>query len=181
MRPVNCPLRAARITTRTTPLLDWRNFPASANGRRITSRCAPCAGLTRFRKRTLSCAKTLVVSRPARRKKCPKPGVPGAATPFCIFGKVRSKNLIMKTKINYVYKIMPTEIGKLKLIASDKGLAAILWENDKPNRVRLGTLTEDKNHPMLLKAERELAEYLDGKRKTFTVKLDPAGTPFQNQ
>ena len=34
---------------------------------------------------------------------------------------------------------------------------------------------------MLLKAERELAEYLDGKRKTFTVKLDPAGTPFQNQ
>jgi len=76
---------------------------------------------------------------------------------------------------------MPTEIGKLKLIASDKGLAAILWENDKPNRVRLGTLTEDKNHPMLLKAERELAEYLDGKRKTFTVKLDPAGTPFQNQ
>jgi len=45
----------------------------------------------------------------------------------------------------------------------------------------LGTLTEDKNHPMLLKAERELAEYLDGKRKTFTVKLDPAGTPFQNQ
>ena len=87
----------------------------------------------------------------------------------------------MKTKTNYVYKIMPTVIGKLKLIASDQGLAAILWENDKPSRVRLGTPTEDNNHPILLKAERELAEYLDGKRKTFTVKLDPAGTPFQNQ
>jgi len=87
----------------------------------------------------------------------------------------------MKTKMNYSYKIMPTVIGKLKLIASDKGLAAILWENDKPSRVRLGPLTENKNHPILLQAERELAEYLDGKRKEFSVQLDPAGTPFQSK
>ena len=87
----------------------------------------------------------------------------------------------MKTNKNYVYKHMPTVLGKLKLIASDKGLAAILWENDKPTRVRLGTLTEDKNHPVLLQAERELAEYLAGKRKTFSVKFDPAGTPFQSK
>jgi methylated-DNA-[protein]-cysteine S-methyltransferase len=87
----------------------------------------------------------------------------------------------MKMKTNYVYKVTPTAIGKLKLIASDKGLAAILWENDKPSRVRLGALMEDNHHPILLKAERELAEYLEGKRKTFTVKLDPAGTPFQNK
>jgi methylated-DNA-[protein]-cysteine S-methyltransferase len=87
----------------------------------------------------------------------------------------------MKTKMNYSYKIMPTIIGKLKLVASDKGLAAILWENDKPSRVRLGVLTEDKNHPILLQAERELAEYLDGKRKDFSVKLDPVGTPFQSK
>ena len=85
----------------------------------------------------------------------------------------------MKTNKNYVYKFMPTVLGKLKLIASDSGLAAILWENDKPTRVRLGTLTEDKNHPILLQAERELAQYLDGERKTFSVKLDPAGTPFK--
>ena len=87
----------------------------------------------------------------------------------------------MKTKTHYVYKFTPTVVGKLKLVASDKGLAAILWENDKPARVRLGTLSEDKNHPILLQAERELAEYLDGKRKTFSVRLDPAGTPFQNK
>jgi methylated-DNA-[protein]-cysteine S-methyltransferase len=87
----------------------------------------------------------------------------------------------MKTKTHYFYKFMPTVLGKLKLVASDKGLAAILWENDKPARVRLGTLSEDKNHPVLLQAEQELAEYLDGKRKTFSVKLDPAGTPFQNK
>jgi methylated-DNA-[protein]-cysteine S-methyltransferase len=87
----------------------------------------------------------------------------------------------MKTKMNYSYKITPTIIGKLKLIASEKGLAAILWENDKPSRVRLGPLTENKNHPILLQAERELTEYLDGKRKGFSVKLDPVGTPFQSK
>jgi methylated-DNA-[protein]-cysteine S-methyltransferase len=87
----------------------------------------------------------------------------------------------MKTKIQYAYKIVPTSIGKLKLVATDKGLAAILWENDKPTRVRLGALSEDKNHPILLQTERELAEYLDGKRKTFSVKLDTAGTPFQSK
>src|ERR1700743_3776864 len=87
----------------------------------------------------------------------------------------------MKTKTNYSYKIMPTVIGKLKLIASDKGLAAILWENDKPSRVRLSPLKEDKNHPILLQAERELGEYLHGKRKEFSVKFDPVGTPFQSK
>src|SRR4051812_12745944 len=93
----------------------------------------------------------------------------------------RSEFRIMKANKNYVYKFMPTVLGKLKLIASNSGLAAILWENDKPTRVRLGTLTEAKNHPILLQAERELAEYLDGKRKTFSVKLDPAGTAFQSK
>jgi methylated-DNA-[protein]-cysteine S-methyltransferase len=87
----------------------------------------------------------------------------------------------MKTNKNYVYKITPTVLGKLKLIASDKGLAAILWENDKPSRVRLGTLTEDKKHPLLLQAERELTEYLAGKRKVFSVKFDPEGTAFQSK
>ena len=87
----------------------------------------------------------------------------------------------MKTKTNYFYKMTPTVIGKLKLVASDKGLAAILWENDKPTRVQLGTLTEDNKHPILRQAERELAEYLDGKRKVFSVKFDPAGTQFQSK
>jgi methylated-DNA-[protein]-cysteine S-methyltransferase len=88
---------------------------------------------------------------------------------------------IMKTNKNYFYKTTPTVLGKLKLIASDKGLAAILWENDKPARVRLGTLTEDKRHPILLQAEKELSEYLAGERKSFSVKFDPAGTPFQTK
>src|SRR5579871_1855575 len=70
----------------------------------------------------------------------------------------------MKTKMNYSYKIMPTVVGKLKLIASDKGLAAILWENDKPSRVRLSPIAEDKNHPVLVETERQLNDYFAGTR-----------------
>ncbi len=34
--------------------------------------------------------------------------------------------------MEYYYKEMDSPVGRLKLVASDKGLAAILWENDKP-------------------------------------------------
>ena len=32
--------------------------------------------------------------------------------------------------MSYIYKIVPSPVGNLKLVGSDKGLAAILWEND---------------------------------------------------
>jgi methylated-DNA-[protein]-cysteine S-methyltransferase len=79
-----------------------------------------------------------------------------------------------------VYKIMDSPVGKLKLVASDKGLAAILWENDNPRRVRLGELVEDGLHPVLRETERQLKEYFEGKRRSFSLALDMRGTRFQN-
>ena len=35
------------------------------------------------------------------------------------------------------YKFTDSPIGKLKLVASDKGLVAILWEKENLRRVRL--------------------------------------------
>jgi methylated-DNA-[protein]-cysteine S-methyltransferase len=87
----------------------------------------------------------------------------------------------METKMSTFYKIIPSPVGNLKLIASDRGLAAILWENDKPGRVRLGPLTENKNHAVLLETEVQLGEYFAGKRKVFALKFDPAGTEFQHK
>ncbi|MGH8047469.1 MAG: methylated-DNA--[protein]-cysteine S-methyltransferase [Chthoniobacterales bacterium] len=79
----------------------------------------------------------------------------------------------------YFYKTTKTPVGRLKLIASDRGLAAILWENDNPERVRLAPLAEDKNHPVLLETERQLGDYFAGKREKFSLKFDPVGTEFQ--
>jgi methylated-DNA-[protein]-cysteine S-methyltransferase len=76
-------------------------------------------------------------------------------------------------------KTMPSPVGALKLVASERGLAAILWENDDPKRVRLGQTTPAPDHPILLQAERELSEYFARQRAAFTVPLDPAGTEFQ--
>ena len=82
--------------------------------------------------------------------------------------------------MNYVYKIVLSPVGKLKLIGSDKGLAAILWEHDNPRRVRVRADVEDNEHPVLVETQRQLTEYFEGNRKSFRLKLDPMGTKFQN-
>ena len=69
--------------------------------------------------------------------------------------------------MTYFYKTMKSPVGRLKLVASDRGLAAILWENDDPKRVRLAALVEDKNHPVLLETERQLNDYFAGKLRNF--------------
>ena len=81
----------------------------------------------------------------------------------------------------YVYKTFKSPVGELKLIGSDRGLAAVLWENDDPSRVRLKPLDECKNHPVLLDAEQQLTDYFSGKRESFSVKLDFVGTVFQKK
>ena len=79
----------------------------------------------------------------------------------------------------YFYKTMKSPVGELKIVASDKGLAAILWENDDPKRVKIREYVKNNTHPLLLKTEKELKEYFAKKRKKFTVKLDFVGTEFQ--
>jgi methylated-DNA-[protein]-cysteine S-methyltransferase len=81
--------------------------------------------------------------------------------------------------MRFAYKIFHSPVGKLKLVASDKGLLAVLWEDDKPNRVRLGELAKKHSHPVLMEAERQLGEYFEGKRRSFSLALDMRGTPFQ--
>jgi len=78
-----------------------------------------------------------------------------------------------------VYKTVRSPVGKLKLVASDKGLVAILWENEKSGRVPLSELQKNDRHPILLKTEQQLNEYFAGQRKQFSIALDMRGTRFQ--
>lgn len=80
----------------------------------------------------------------------------------------------------YVYKIMESAVGALKLVAGDKGLAAILWPNDNPSRVPIAA-NENSEHSLLIETERQLAEYFQGTRYEFTLPLDFAGTDFQKK
>jgi methylated-DNA-[protein]-cysteine S-methyltransferase len=85
------------------------------------------------------------------------------------------------TDKRYVYKWMDSPVGRLKLVATDNGLAAILWERDRPRRVRLDIDGAGETHPVIMETERQLEEYFAGRRTGFTVPLDPAGTVFQRK
>ena len=67
-------------------------------------------------------------------------------------------------------------VGELTLVASDKGIAAILWKNQKH-----AYKTQKEYHPHLLECEKQLREYFSGKRTEFSLPLDPAGTEFQKK
>jgi methylated-DNA-[protein]-cysteine S-methyltransferase len=79
------------------------------------------------------------------------------------------------------YKWITSPVGALKLVAGDRGLAAVLWENDSPRRVPLPALREDRAHPVLCQAESELGDYFAGRRTAFSVPLDFRGTDFQKK
>lgn len=78
-------------------------------------------------------------------------------------------------------KTIWSPVGELTLVADDAGLAAILWEDDKPDRVRLGALNQQADHPILVETERQLGEYFAGERRTFDLPLSFAGTDFQKR
>lgn len=79
------------------------------------------------------------------------------------------------------YKEMESPVGKLKLVASADALVAILWERERPNRIKLAMLKSAPQQPILVETERQLGEYFAGARKEFHLPLEPAGTEFQKK
>ena len=80
-----------------------------------------------------------------------------------------------------LYKIVSTPIGDLRLVASDRGLKEIHWGGRAAMRASADAVPEDRNHPTLLEAERQLTEYFAGRRRVFTLELDFHGTAFQKR
>ncbi|NNM59360.1 MAG: methylated-DNA--[protein]-cysteine S-methyltransferase [Legionellales bacterium] len=83
-----------------------------------------------------------------------------------------------------VYDEMDSPVGKLTIIASSKGLHAILWDTDQQNlkgeSITHG-LTQSTDDEIILKTKLQLNEYFAGKRKTFNLPLVLEGTDFQIQ
>ena len=86
-----------------------------------------------------------------------------------------------KAEPRHSYKVIDSPVGPLTLVATDRGLSAILWKNDRKGRVRVTIDAEDHAHPVLVRAERQLTEYFAGRRKTFSIRLDVAGSTFQQK
>src|SRR5256884_4328702 len=74
----------------------------------------------------------------------------------------------------------PTPVGTLTLVASDRGLRAVVW----PKSSRKGTGVSGRphrnpDHPILKTTARQLDEYFSGERSAFDIPLDLEGTRFQ--
>ncbi|MGA8324516.1 MAG: methylated-DNA--[protein]-cysteine S-methyltransferase [Candidatus Cybelea sp.] len=78
------------------------------------------------------------------------------------------------------YTIVPSPVGKLRLVGSDRGLVAVSWESKRSSVPRLETM-EDPHHPVLVEAARQLDQYFAGQRKEFELKLEFRGTDFQKR
>ena len=78
-----------------------------------------------------------------------------------------------KEEIAQIFQtIIPTPLGMLIAKASDEALVSLDFLDDDSN------ITQNENQ-ILQKTKMQLEEYFKGKRKTFTIPLEPNGTTFQ--
>ena len=80
--------------------------------------------------------------------------------------------------MDLLYCFCATPLGRLKLVASERGLVAVLWADDNPARVPLPACVYGE-HAHLAAAEQQLQEYFAGTRQHFTLPMDMRGTAFQ--
>ncbi|HKY09853.1 MAG TPA: methylated-DNA--[protein]-cysteine S-methyltransferase [Candidatus Binatia bacterium] len=78
-------------------------------------------------------------------------------------------------------KDIASPVGRLKLVAGQSGLVAVLWEREPPRRIELEAMNLAPHHPLLLAAEQQLKEYFSGTRTVFDLPLDPQGSDFQRK
>lgn len=81
---------------------------------------------------------------------------------------------------NY-HNIILSPVGQLTMVASEQGLAAVLWENEDPKRVGIDKGARRNDFPLLVETEQQLQEYFAGQRKIFSLPLAFIGTEFQQQ
>ena len=76
-------------------------------------------------------------------------------------------------------KVIKSPIGQLVLISNKSALICIEFGKDKVEN--LPNKPTKKNHPILLKTEKQLKEYFAGNRKEFDIPLKLEGTDFQKK
>jgi len=87
---------------------------------------------------------------------------------------------MMQTKPMLYSTTHVTPVGTLTLVASDRGLHAVLWPKRSARRAGISPRPRgDQDHPILRKAVLQLDEYFAGSRTSFDLPLDLEGTRFQ--
>lgn len=77
-----------------------------------------------------------------------------------------------------------TPVGRMMLIASQKGLHAFIWETEgktAAERKVFARMSSGRALPVIVEAKKQLREYFAGKRKGFDLPLRLEGTEFQRK
>ena len=74
--------------------------------------------------------------------------------------------------------VIASPVGKLRLVASEKGLVAI---DVRSNAKKIATAKNASAQAILVETKKQLEQYFAGKRTSFDVALDLVGTDFQVQ
>jgi methylated-DNA-[protein]-cysteine S-methyltransferase len=78
------------------------------------------------------------------------------------------------------YSILKTKsLGDLLLVASETKLTGIYFTNGKHAPDRKSDWADNPSHPVLKKVSAQIEEYLQGKRRNFSIPLASSGTDFQ--
>lgn len=78
-----------------------------------------------------------------------------------------------------IYNTYSTPLGKITIASDGTHITEVHIEDDKYFLVVPEDWKKDSNHALLRQAYKELTEYFEKKRTTFTVPLAPKGTEFQ--
>lgn len=78
----------------------------------------------------------------------------------------------------YLKKIM-TPVGELQLVAHDRALIVVAWENALPQFIRNQIVIQRDDHEILCISETQLREYFLKQRQVFDLPIELYGTEFQ--
>ncbi len=72
-----------------------------------------------------------------------------------------------------IYKELETEIGSIYILEEDGNITGLTYDKQETAGIEKGSSS------LLEKAERQLTEYFEGRRKSFDLPLELKGTDFQ--
>jgi methylated-DNA-[protein]-cysteine S-methyltransferase len=79
------------------------------------------------------------------------------------------------------YSIIKTPLGDLMLVANKSELVGLYFADCDHIPKARSNWTHDQRHPVLQLAGKQLKEYFEGKRNSFSLPMNFVGTDFQNR
>lgn len=83
--------------------------------------------------------------------------------------------------MTHFMKTVRTPAGNLALATTETAVVALVWDKQALKRIGVPSWKEGPTCALLEKAERQLLEYLEGKRSRFDLPLEFQGTAFQKR